>query len=134
MRFFLAILLAVIAAPAASAGVDLDANCQNWSRAMLRRESDVCGDLCPQALRFDKYDYRAGLKAAYASRTGLSSLIAYTGRSTIIGAGGDVIDHPRGSGDFSNLSGRCFDRAHSKFIQVPKPSKGWPGLFPRNEA
>jgi hypothetical protein len=36
----------------------------------------------------------------------------------------------RSIGDFSNLSGQCFPRARTSFVQVPKPAGGWPGLFP----
>ncbi|GGX95048.1 hypothetical protein GCM10007386_27550 [Pseudoduganella dura] len=38
-------------------------------------------------------------------------------------------NYPRGMGDFSNLSRRCFARPDAKFEQVDRPLKGWPGLF-----
>ncbi len=38
-------------------------------------------------------------------------------------------NYPRGKGDFSNLSRRCFARADAKFEQVDRPLKGWSGLF-----
>ena len=44
------------------------------------------------------------------------------------------VEHPRGSGDFSSLSGRCFERSRAKFRQVNHPAKGYAGLFPSNEA
>jgi hypothetical protein len=44
------------------------------------------------------------------------------------------VEHRRTSGDFTNLSGRCFVRAAAVFTHVPNPAKGWPGLFPKNEA
>ncbi len=44
------------------------------------------------------------------------------------------IEHPRRSGDFTNLAGRCFPHSSAKFVQVAHPVKGWPGLFPADEA
>ena len=44
------------------------------------------------------------------------------------------VEHPRASGDFTNISGRCFERSQAKFRQVNHPPKGWAGLFPSNEA
>ncbi|WP_460834764.1 hypothetical protein [Lysobacter humi (ex Lee et al. 2017)] len=40
------------------------------------------------------------------------------------------VEHPRGSGDFSNLSGRCFRPDKAQFIHVERPREGWPGMFP----
>lgn len=45
----------------------------------------------------------------------------------------NYIEHPRRSGDFSNLRGRCFPRDNSKFVQVAQPATGWAGLFPADE-
>ena len=42
------------------------------------------------------------------------------------------VEHRRASGDFTNLSGRCFVREAAAFTHVPNPEKGWPGLFPNN--
>ena len=39
-------------------------------------------------------------------------------------------DYPRDKGDFSNLTGQCFDRANARFEQVANPPKGHSGLFP----
>lgn len=39
------------------------------------------------------------------------------------------IEQPRSKGDFSNLSEQCFAKEKAQFVQVDKPSKGWPGLF-----
>ncbi len=44
------------------------------------------------------------------------------------------VEHSRRSGDFSNLTGRCYSQANAKFVHVPEPTKGWPGLFPADEA
>jgi hypothetical protein len=89
MKFVVATILIALA-PMASAATDPDADCLAWTNRMLQPTSDACDDLCPQALHFDKFDYRAGLKAAFATRRGLSAIIAYTGRSSIIGAGADA--------------------------------------------
>lgn len=40
------------------------------------------------------------------------------------------IEHSRAAGDFSSLSGRCFPRGKSKFVQAPK---GQAGLAPADE-
>jgi hypothetical protein len=44
------------------------------------------------------------------------------------------VEHSRRSGDFSNLTGRCYSQANAKFVYVSEPVKGWPGLFPADEA
>lgn len=44
------------------------------------------------------------------------------------------VSHPRRSGDFSNLSGRCFSRNEAKFVQDAYPVNGWAGLFPADES
>lgn len=41
------------------------------------------------------------------------------------------LEHPRRSGDVSNLSGQCFLRERAGFEQRPRPAHGWPGLFPQ---
>lgn len=60
------------------------------------------------------------------------------GFSVLVFVRGDAVlkhvEHSRGSGDFSNLSGRCFPKDNAKFVQVARPVKGWPGLFPADEA
>lgn len=58
------------------------------------------------------------------------SLLVFVKDATVA----DYVEHPRDSGDFTNLSGRCFPRAGARFVQVPKPASGWPGLFPEDEA
>lgn len=60
---------------------------------------------------------------------GISLLVFVQGESVA-----KHVEHSRRSGDFSNLTGRCFSQANAKFVQVPDPVKGWPGLFPANEA
>lgn len=41
------------------------------------------------------------------------------------------VEHPRHSGDFSNVSGRCFPRGRTRFEHDARPENGWPGLFPQ---
>ncbi|WP_257385206.1 hypothetical protein [Tahibacter caeni] len=60
---------------------------------------------------------------------GISLLVFVRGSSVI-----DYVEHSRRSGDFTNLTGRCFPRANARFLQVAHPAKGWPGLFPTDEA
>lgn len=59
---------------------------------------------------------------------GISLLVFVQDKSVI-----DYVEHSRGSGDFSNLTGRCFSRTSAKFVQVAQPVKGWFGLFPADE-
>ena len=40
------------------------------------------------------------------------------------------VEHPRSSGEFSSLSGRCFPKNRATFIQVIRPGDGSPGLVP----
>lgn len=58
------------------------------------------------------------------------SLLVFAQAKTVL----KYVEHPRGSGDFSNLTGRCFPRGSAKFVQVGQPVNGWPGLFPADEA
>ncbi len=44
------------------------------------------------------------------------------------------VEYPRNRGDFSNLTAQCFPKEKSQFVHDQKPAKGWPGLFPKNEA
>ena len=87
-RLSVAVVL-VLASGVASAGTD-DIQCTSWVQEILEGSADACSDLCPQAEQFDHYDYRAGLEAAFASRQGLEHFLAYLGRSSIMGAGGEA--------------------------------------------
>jgi hypothetical protein len=58
------------------------------------------------------------------------SLLIFVKDQTVL----SYTEHPRRSGDFSNLRGRCFPRDQSKFVQVARPTTGWAGLFPADEA
>jgi len=64
--------------------------CKVWTQKIVQGNKEACSDLCPQELQFDKYSYAKGLKAAFSSQQGLTDFIAYTGRSSIIGAGADT--------------------------------------------
>lgn len=89
MRYLIAIphLLALL--PAAVFAGSRDIECQNWTQQAIERPSVGCEAACPQARRFDKYDYHAGLVAAHKSRAGLDRFVRYTARSTIVGAGAE---------------------------------------------
>jgi hypothetical protein len=85
-----AITLALVLVSGAVAADDGDEQCSSWAQEIVHGSTDACSDLCPQAKRFDRYDYRAGLKAAFASQQGLQKFLAYLGRSSIIGAGAEA--------------------------------------------
>jgi hypothetical protein len=59
-----------------------------------------------------------------------ASLLVFVRRKTVL----NYVEHPRRSGDFSNLTGRCFSHGNAKFVQVDQPTDGWAGLFPADEA
>lgn len=63
-------------------------------------------------------------------RSDVISLLVFVQGSTVL----EYLEHPRSSGDFSNLAGRCFLHGNTKFRQVDQPIKGWAGLFPADEA
>jgi hypothetical protein len=44
------------------------------------------------------------------------------------------VEHARGSGDFSSLSGRCYPKDRAKFVQVIRQGNGWPGLVLADES
>jgi hypothetical protein len=74
------------------------------------------------------FEWPAETSSDIASDDGISLLVFARGRSVTA-----HVDYPRGSGDFSNLAGRCFPRADAKFVQIAHPARGWPGLFPAHE-
>jgi hypothetical protein len=57
------------------------------------------------------------------------SLLLFVRDNTVL----SYVEHSRGSGDFSNLTGRCFPRTSTRFVLVAHPSTGLPGLFPADE-
>jgi hypothetical protein len=66
-----------------------DKECQEWTRQAVENPAVGCEAACPQAKRFDRYSYHAGLVAAQKDLAGLGRFVRYTARSTIIGAGSD---------------------------------------------
>lgn len=87
MEKFAVVATLLLASAASHAG---DSQCSAWAQRIVGGATDACSDLCPQARQIDRYDYRAGLQAAFASRTGLEQFLAYLGRSSIIGAGAEA--------------------------------------------
>lgn len=45
-----------------------------------------------------------------------------------------ALEHPRRSGDFSDLSGRCFSRDEAQFVKQALPDDGWLRLVPKDSA
>ena len=72
------------------------------------------------------FDWDAKAKTSISSNDGVSLLLFVRSDQVI-----QHIEHPRRSGDFSNLTKQCFPRTNAIFIQNERPAKGWPGLFPR---
>lgn len=60
---------------------------------------------------------------------GISLLVFVHARKVVT-----ALEHPRRSGDFSDLSGRCFSREKAHFVQQAQPDDGWPWLVPRSGA
>ena len=75
------------------------------------------------------FEWPAESRSSIATNEGISLLVFVQGNSVA-----SYVEHRRDQGDFSNLTGRCFAREHAKFRQLAHPAKGWPGLFPANEA
>lgn len=69
---------------------DEEMRCIAWTKEILSGLPDACSDLCPQAKQFDRYDYQAGLRAAFASGQGLGNFLAYLDHSSIMGAGAEA--------------------------------------------
>jgi hypothetical protein len=60
---------------------------------------------------------------------GISLLVFLSGKSVI-----EHVEHPRSSGDFANLSGRCFAPSDARFRRVKGLPDNWPEFIPSNEA
>ena len=86
--FSLAVLLLSASLPAFADGGRNE--CVRWANDIVNGAADGCDELCPQASKFDHYDYRAGLTAAFESRDGLSAYFAYPGRASIIGSAAEA--------------------------------------------
>jgi hypothetical protein len=73
------------------------------------------------------FEWDAEGKTTIQSNDGIS-LLLFVQKSKVIAH----VEHPRSHGDFSNLTMQCYLKEKAKFAHDPKPSKGWPGLFPKN--
>jgi hypothetical protein len=96
----------------------------SWDRVCVLGPYSTDADAA-EALGFS---WPANTLTDIASDDGISLLIFAQGKSVV-----KFVEHPRNSGDFSNLRGRCFPRTSAKFVQRDHPVKGWPGLFPAED-
>ena len=87
-KLCLLVLLLPVSLPALADGSG--SSCARWARDIVRGEAESCDELCPQARKFDHYDYRAGLASAFESKRGLGRFLAYVGRSSIIGSAAEA--------------------------------------------
>jgi hypothetical protein len=83
-------------------------------------------DTAKQTLGFE---WNAEAKTSIQTNEGISLLLFVQDKQVV-----SYVEHPRNHGDFSNLTTQCFPREKAQFIHDPKPTKGWPGLFPKNVA
>jgi len=83
-------------------------------------------DTAKQTLGFE---WNAEAKTTIQTNEGISLLLFVQNKQVV-----SYVEHPRNHGDFSNLTTQCFTREKAHFIHDPKPTKGWPGLFPKNVA
>jgi len=83
-------------------------------------------DAAKQTLEFE---WNAEAKTSIRTNEGISLLLFVQDKQVV-----SYVEHPRNHGDFSNLTTQCFPRDRTEFIHNPKPTKGWPGLFPKNVA
>ncbi|MES2355159.1 MAG: hypothetical protein V4568_12315 [Pseudomonadota bacterium] len=83
-------------------------------------------DTAKQTLGFE---WNAEAKTSIQTNEGISLLLFVQDKQVV-----SYVEHPRNHGDFSNLTTQCFSREKAQFIHDPKPTKGWPGLFPKNVA
>lgn len=96
----------------------------NWDRVCVLGPYSTDSDAA-EALGFS---WPAEALTDIARDDGISLLIFVREKSVL-----KFVEHPRRFGDFSNLSGRCFARKSAKFVQIARPAKGWPGLFPADD-
>lgn len=106
-------------------GVDLELSVPGaWTRVcILGPYAD--NDAAAQTLGFE---WPAEKLTDISQNEGIS-LLVFAWEKVVL----SYIEHPRSSGDFSNLTGRCFPKSGAKFIHVVRPVTGWPGLFPATE-
>ena len=96
----------------------------NWDRVCVLGPYSADADAA-EALGFS---WPAESLTDIARDDGISLLIFVREKSVL-----KFVEHPRRSGDFSNLRGRCFARKSAKFVQIAHPVKGWLGLFPAGD-
>ncbi|MGB7815737.1 MAG: hypothetical protein WBL28_05235 [Methylotenera sp.] len=75
------------------------------------------------------FEWSAETKTSIQTNEGISVLLFVQDNKVV-----SFVEHPRNHGDFSNLTTQCFLKQKAQFIHDPKPTKGWPGLFPKNVA
>lgn len=75
------------------------------------------------------FEWNAETKTTIQTNEGIS-LLLFVQENKVIA----YVEHPRNHGDFSNLTPQCFPKEKAQFVHDPKPTKGWPGLFPKNVA
>jgi hypothetical protein len=75
------------------------------------------------------FEWNAEIRTSIESDDGVSVLLFVQGNHVVA-----YVEHPRGQGDFSNLTTQCFSRAKAQFTHDPHPEKGWPGLFQKHVA
>ncbi|MES2322295.1 MAG: hypothetical protein V4633_08545 [Pseudomonadota bacterium] len=70
------------------------------------------------------FAWNAEEKSTILLNDGISLLVFVQGNTVVA-----YVEHPRGSGDFSNLTATCHARSLASFAHVATPVRGWPGLF-----
>ena len=75
------------------------------------------------------FEWDAETKTSIQTNDGISLLLFVQDNRLV-----SYVEHPRNHGDFSNLTTQCFPRQKAQFVHDPKPTNGWPGLFPKNVA
>ena len=75
------------------------------------------------------FEWNAETQTSIQTNEGISLLLFVQDNKVV-----SHVEHSRNHGDFSNLTTQCFPRQKAQFIHDPKPTKGWPGLFPKNVA
>lgn len=114
-------VLALVAPPSWAGSADNA--CQRWAQRIVAGDRQACAELCPQATRFDHYNYRKGLSAAFKGRKGLDAFLAYLDRASIVGAGAEahacsvraLLEH-WGDTDFANSLGRQSTQAKEQAV------------------
>jgi hypothetical protein len=75
------------------------------------------------------FEWSAETKTSIQTNEGIAVLLFVQDNKVVA-----FVEHPRNHGDFSNLTTQCFPKQKAQFFHDPQPTKGWPGLFPKNVA